>query len=1036
MDSDTQELIQDVSNLNEKMDYIVNFLNEKYDENKDEKVKKKKLYDLVEEKEQKETSQNTRFSSFKRKERQYQAVPFIFDGMTSEGRKQLNKALKNIVPDMSGTVKKTSGALGGLFDDLMAIAAFSIGFLIGVLGWFVERAKFIYELAKEGFVVLENFFKDIKAFLLPERKILNYDELIKGIEETFKLSPEMKEKIKANKEKFFADLENTLKIDPKKYSTNYEELFKLPKEELAKLASDRAKFFKEFEALYATSSITKTISNKEQMLKEFEALYATSSITKTISNKEQMLNEFNTLYNLSPKTLTKITANRDKFFADIDSIFNINLKTVDLNDPRIAKELQNIAKMYNINIDELKVLLTSQTDLIGKLKALNASHSEMIPNLQLMFDRIKRLPPEIMKLTPKELDQYIIELQAANDQSRLKLLTDLKILRKFRVALQSPTLSEAELFELRGYIKKFQYETLKMSLEDLSSIIERLKDAGSGDTTFVKALEELKRLKIEGYTLEELRNLKTDIEIYNVEIIKRKTLLTQFIGDLKALARAITPDFILEAPGNMQAYVDGLRTELRAGLNDVKAAVSTWKNNVLAFLENIKKDFLESIFTDKEIADLTKKVREYKVAAKNSVMDALEGLNNLLKGAEDTAQAEKAASSESVLESVGKLIGTIFQKVGTFMSDLFKGIMKIPGVEKGLKLGDKAVGWIGTIFAIVDDLLPLAFKAIKGEDIPKEMLVTNLTDFFLQMLGLFGGVYFLPLLALKKEMIKSQIENWLNSKDGYEFLGRTISGIVDVAYKAMIATLEFFLITIPKWLAKMFGADKAAMYLEGAEEGVEEHLRTFDFYDLGDKLATGFFDLLDTFLDACKKIFTLDWWISKISKDYSPKQKPIEETGAGKPAAGSEEKPRAPGEPIAGDLIDDGDRMLIAGKDRVTFRKDDEIFAIRKSGPIDKIFTAAFNTQTSELRSSFEGMSTAVAKEMSKNTTRLEALVNYVKLQNEYLANISKSNQSIADTPTQAVNLVNQSVKNNVNIDTFTSTTYRSKLGRAPVMVT
>jgi len=128
--------------------------------------------------------------------------------------------------------------------------------------------------------------------------------------------------------------------------------------------------------------------------------------------------------------------------------------------------------------------------------------------------------------------------------------------------------------------------------------------------------------------------------------------------------------------------------------------------------------------------------------------------------------------------------------------------------------------------------------------------------------------------------------------------------------------------------------------------------------------------------------------------------------------------------------------MLIAGKDRVTFRKDDEILAIRKGGPIDKIFTAAFNTQTSELRSSFEGMSTAVAKEMSKNTTRLEALVNYVKLQNEYLANISKSNQSIADTPTQAVNLVNQSVKNNVNIDTFTSTTYRSKLGRAPVMVT
>jgi len=76
-----------------------------------------------------------------------------------------------------------------------------------------------------------------------------------------------------------------------------------------------------------------------------------------------------------------------------------------------------------------------------------------------------------------------------------------------------------------------------------------------------------------------------------------------------------------------------------------------------------------------------------------------------------------------------------------------------------------------------------------------------------------------------------------------------------------------------------------------------------------------------------------------------------------------------------------------------------------------------------------------MAREMAKNTTRLEALVNYIKLQNEYLANISKSNQSIAEAPAQAVNLVNQSVKNNVNIDAFTSTTYRSKLGRAPLMM-
>lgn len=924
MDDVTQDLINDVSTLNDKMDYIVKFLDSNYEENKDDKIKKKKMYDLVEEKEQKETLQNTRFSAFKRKERQYQAIPFVFDGVTNEGKKQLNKALKNMIgADVPGI--KKAGGIGGLLGDLLAAAGFGLGLLLGVFAFITERVKFLYELAKEAFTAVENFFKDIKEFFLPTKDKLKFDELLKDMEEVFKLSPEMKEKIRANKEKFFKDLEEMLKIDPK------------------------------------------------------------------------------------------------------------SLEFKSLNDPKILKDLDEIAKMYGMRVADLKTILQGEKDFIDQLKMLNATHQELVPNLKIMLERIKQLPPEILKLSPKELDQYIIELQAANDETKLKFLNDLRILRKFRLTLQAPTFSEAEMLELRGYIKKFEYETLKMSLEDLTKIIEKLKDSGSADSTFVKALEELKRLKIEGYTLEELRNLKTDIELFNIEIAKRKTLFDLFVRDLKELATAITPDFILEMPNNMKAYLDGLRAEIRISVDDFKAAFKSWGDSTKNFFSEIKKDLLGSMFTEQEIVAMGTKITEYKQALKGDIISMLDKVTNML----GVAKPGELAASESVTSAIGNFIGTVFVKLG----DLIKTVMEIPAVKAGIGIADKFLKIFGVLFAAIDDILPLALKAIKGEDIPKEMLVTNLTHFVLQLLGWLGGAAFFPLIFLDKQSIEPQIKKWLNSQDGTEFYGRLFSSVGDVAYKAMISLMDELLIQLPgklvAWVVGLFdkgAGEKINTYVEGAKEGVNEHLREFTFYDLGDKIITGLLSFVDMALDALRKLLTPEWWLAQAKKklaDAQPVPESVEKAGAGIPAGGSEQPPG----PVAGDLIDDGERMLIAGKDRVTFRKDDEILAIRKGGPVDKIFTAAFNTQTNELKSSFEGMSTAVAREMSKNTTRLEALVNYIKLQNEYLASISRSNQSIAETPTQAVNLVNQSVKNNVNIDAFTSTTYRSKLGRAPLMM-
>jgi len=925
MDDVTQDLINDVSTLNDKMDYVVKFLDSNYAENKDDKVKKSRIYDLVEEKEQKETLQNTRFSAFKRKERQYQAMPFVFDGVTSEGRKQLNKALKNMLPgaDIPG-IKKAGGA-GGMLGDLLAAAGLGLGLLIGAFAFITQRAKFLYDIVKEAFATMENFFKDIKEFLVPTKDKLKFNDLLKDMEEVFKLSPEMRAKILADKEKFFKDLEAMLKIDPK------------------------------------------------------------------------------------------------------------SLEFKSLNDPKILKDLDEIAKMYGMRVADLKTILKGEQDFIGQLKMLNATHQELVPNIKIMLERIKQLPPEILKLSPKELDQYIIELQAANEESKLKLLNDLKIFRKFRLTLQAPTLSEAEMFELRGYIKKFEYETLKMSLADLTNIIEKLKDSGAADSTFVKSLEELKRLKIEGYTLEELRNLKTDIELFNVEIAKRKTLFNLFIRDLKEMAAAITPNFILEMPANMKAYLDGLRAELRISIDDFKAAFKSWGDSTKNFFSEIKKDLLGSMFTEQETAAMGAKIKEYRQALKGDMISMLDKITSML----GVAKPGELAASESVTAAIGNFIGTVFVKLG----DLIKTVMEIPAVKAGMGIADKFIKIFGVLFAAIDDILPLALKAIKGEDIPKEMLVTNLTHFALQLLGWLGSSAFFPLIFLDKQSLEPQIKKWLASQDGMEFYGRLFSSVGDVAYKAMISLMDELLIQLPgklvAWVVGLFdkgAGEKIGMYVKGAKEGVDEHLRDFTFYDLGDKIMTGLLGFVDMALEALKRLLTPEWWLAQAKKklaDAQPTPESVEKAGAGIPAGGSEQPPG----PVAGDLIDDGDRMLIAGKNRVTFRKDDEIFAIRKGGPIDKIFTSSFNTQTNELKSSFEGMSTTMAREMAKNTTRLEALVTHIKLQNEYLANISKSNQSIAETPSQAVNVVNQSVRNNVNMDALTSSTYRSKLGRAPLIM-
>lgn len=161
----------DSESLTSKVNFIYNRLvNQKTEESADPTYLKN-MQDMLfpEEKENR-----SRFRGLKQKQKVFQAVPIAVDGITPNGKKEIQRTLKGLLSFDMDT--KKPDVKSGPWAKLFFILAFVIGFIIGsVLGFLDQIRKF--------FKFLNNTFKSIYGFL----KETNIGKFLSGLFKSLKL---------------------------------------------------------------------------------------------------------------------------------------------------------------------------------------------------------------------------------------------------------------------------------------------------------------------------------------------------------------------------------------------------------------------------------------------------------------------------------------------------------------------------------------------------------------------------------------------------------------------------------------------------------------------------------------------------------------------------------------------------------------------------------------------------------------------------------------------------------------------------------
>jgi len=156
---------EDLSLLNKKVDTILGLLS------KNEGAKGIPTEEMYREQKREET----RSRRLNQKKRTYQAIPIVIDGLTNDGKKQIDKIFKktDALP-LKGLTGQKSGLFGRIMALVVALAGLVIGMFLGVL----DQVKKIAGLVK-------NFFTNFRKILSNIFNLIKQSKIYKMIEGLF-----------------------------------------------------------------------------------------------------------------------------------------------------------------------------------------------------------------------------------------------------------------------------------------------------------------------------------------------------------------------------------------------------------------------------------------------------------------------------------------------------------------------------------------------------------------------------------------------------------------------------------------------------------------------------------------------------------------------------------------------------------------------------------------------------------------------------------------------------------------------------------
>jgi len=154
-DDGTSGIGGDTESINSKIGFILNKLSGQKKEEKADPVYLKSLQDALF---PEDRENRVRFRRLKQKQKTLQSVPIAIDSVTSDGRRDIKRALQDVF-SFKIDVKKPDEK-SGPWAKLFFILAFVIGFITGAVLGFLEQVKKFFKFLKVSFDFLYSLVKD------------------------------------------------------------------------------------------------------------------------------------------------------------------------------------------------------------------------------------------------------------------------------------------------------------------------------------------------------------------------------------------------------------------------------------------------------------------------------------------------------------------------------------------------------------------------------------------------------------------------------------------------------------------------------------------------------------------------------------------------------------------------------------------------------------------------------------------------------------------------------------------------------------
>jgi len=404
-----------------------------------------------------------------------------------------------------------------------------------------------------------------------------------------------------------------------------------------------------------------------------------------------------------------------------------------------------------------------------------------------------------------------------------------------------------------------------------------------------------------------------------------------------------------------------------------------------------------------EESPIIKTIKEFFEAAKSKATGIIEAV---MKFFGDIKSFFAPVTNFFKNTKIGELFNVkLFENFFGIFSKIFKGL------EAGLKWGKTFADFLFPIIAVLETIVGVfqAYNDPKLKDASNAQKI--ITGVLKGLLNTFDLLEIIGLDLIKFDEIRDRVDKIFKSfnEDGF------IMGILQVFNQ-----IASFIIGIPikvlGWVVGWINKDMG--------EAITKFGENFDIAELTQRAidsiidgVTGLWNKVVEFLknmfgfisdyltwDNLKKLITLDW--TNI-----------------KPASKTEEPTKV------NDLVDTGDRLLFSKGDSFTFDKDDDIFAMKKGGPLEALLNDR-QTDASPSDASLKEL-TAVVRELNSNFkqyTDLNARIqtDNVKLMNENVDLL----KDIRDKKGGSANVMVQNTANNTSFSNSTPSNlnYRREL--------